>query len=261
MRLEIAQVASIGVYDALPAFYRLRVVAPLMAANIKPGRFVRLNPETDYVHRPFFPIMFEKEGFSLLLPPDSPLRQLVPGDELECIGPRGKGFKLPPTDQNLLLLAQAGGFGLAEQQNGVTFLLPLIDQALAARRNVLLLHEAPSAAQLFPPWGLPPGAEVRLFTHDGSLGQKGTALDALPELAQWADQVYAVGALEWYTALVRGLEEHRLHMRNKLAWGLAIPDVVPCGAGVCGGCAIETRRGYRLCCTQGPVFDLNRDFG
>jgi dihydroorotate dehydrogenase electron transfer subunit len=260
MRLEIAQVASIGLYDALPDFYRLRLRAPAIAASIKPGRFVRINIETDYVPRPFFPIELEDEGFSLLLPPGNPLRRLQPGDELECVGPRGKGFKLPPTAQNLLLLAQSSGFGLAEQQNGVTFLLTLIDQALAAKRNVFLLHEAPSAAQLFLPQGLPPDVEVRLFTADGSLGQKGAALDALPELAQWADQVYAVGALEWYTALVRGLEEHRLRVRDNLAWGLAAQEIMPCGAGVCGGCAIETRRGYRLCCTQGPVFDLYREF-
>ncbi len=260
MRLEIAQVASIGLYDALPDFYRLRLRAPTIAASIKPGRFVRINTETDYVLRPFFPIELGDESFDILLPPGSPLRHLQPGDELECIGPRGKGFKLLPTDHNLLLLAQSGGFGLAEQQNGVTFLLALIDQALEARRNVVLLHEAPSAVQLFPPRGLPPGVEVRLFTADGSLGQKGASLDALPELAQWGDRVYAVGALEWYTALLRGLQEHRLRVRDKLAWGLVAQDVMPCGAGVCGGCAIETRRGYRLCCTQGPVFDLYREF-
>jgi dihydroorotate dehydrogenase electron transfer subunit len=256
MQLEICQVASIGIYDPLPDFYRLRLLAPAIAARIKPGRFVRISTETDYVHSPFFPIAFEDGGFSLLLPPGSPLRRLQPGDELECIGPRGKGFRLSPADQNLLLLAQARGFGLAERQNGVTFLLTLIDQALAARRNVLLIHEAPSTAQLFPPGGLPLDVEVRLRTADGSGGQAGTILDALPELAQWADQVYAVGDLAWYTVLVRVLEEHRLHMREKLAWGLVAPEVTPCGAGVCGGCAIETRKGYRLTCTQGPVFDL-----
>ncbi len=131
---------------------------------------------------------------------------------------------------------------------------------IAAKRNAVLLDETPSAAQLFPPQGLPPDVEVRLFTQDGSLGQKGTSLDALPELAQWADRVYAVGALEWYTALLRGLAEHRLRVRDKLAWGLVAQEIMPCGVGVCGGCAIETRRGYRLCCTQGPVFDLYREF-
>lgn len=260
MQLEIAQVASIGVYDALPTFYRLRLIAPGIAASIKPGQFVRVITETDYVHRPCFPIRLEDDGFSLLLPPGSPLRRLHPGDELECIGPRGKGFRLPPFAQNLLLLAQANGFGLLEQQNGVTFLLTLIDQALAKRRNVLLLHEAPSAAQLFPPDGLPLGVELRLFTAHGSRGQAGAILDALPELAQWADQVYAVGNLEWFTALTQVLEDHRLRLSEGLAWGLVAPEVTPCGMGVCGGCVIETRRGYQSPCTKGPVFDLRVHF-
>ena len=258
MRLEIAQVASIGLYDALPDFYRLRLRAPTIAAGIKPGRFVRINTETDYVLRPFFPIALEGESFDILLPPGSPLRRLQPGDELECIGPRGKGFKLPATDQNLLFLAQASGFGLARQQNGVTFLLTFMEHASAEKRNVLLLHEAPSAAQLFPPDGLPLGVELRLLTADGSQGQAGTILDALPELAQWADQVYAVGELEWFATLLRTLEEHRLRVSEGLAWGLVAPEVTPCGMGVCGGCAIETRRGYVSPCTKGPVFDLTK---
>jgi dihydroorotate dehydrogenase electron transfer subunit len=33
-----------------------------------------------------------------------------------------------------------------------------------------------------------------------------------------------------------------------------------CGVGACGVCAIELRRGMRLLCSDGPVFDL-RDVG
>jgi dihydroorotate dehydrogenase electron transfer subunit len=257
-----ATVVSIGVFDALPAFHRLRLNAPTLVADMRPGQFVLADSETDYVRRPFFPIALEEQGFSLLLPPNNPLRRLYPGDELDCLGPLGRGFPLPPFAQNLLLLAQTDGFGVLAQQHGVTLLLTLVDQALAAGRNVLLVHEAPSAAQLFPPSGLPPGVEVRLVTADGSRGQAasrgGSALELLPELAQWADQVYAVGDPEWYAALVRVLREHRLRVGEGLAWGLIAPEVFPCGMGVCGGCAVETRRGYQLPCTDGPVFDLTR---
>jgi dihydroorotate dehydrogenase electron transfer subunit len=251
-------VVSIGVYDALPAFHRLRLNAPTLVAGMRPGQFVLVDTGSDYVRRPFFPIALEKEGLSLLLPPGNPLRRLGPGDEVDCIGPLGKGFLLSPSVRNLLLLARSDGFGVIAQQNGVTFLLTLIDQALAAGQNVLLLHEAPSAARLFPPTGLPPGVEVRLVTVDGSRGQQGAALDLLPELAQWADQVYAVGDPEWYAALTRVLREHRLRVGEGLAWGLIAPEVFPCGMGVCGGCAVETGRGYRQPCIEGPVFDLTK---
>ncbi len=94
------------------------------------------------------------------------------------------------------------------------------------------------------------------MTEDGSLGEAGTALGLLPELAQWADQIFAVGVPEWYTALIEALREHRLRVREGLVWGLISPEIMPCGLGACGGCAIKTMRGYQYACTEGPVFDL-----
>jgi dihydroorotate dehydrogenase electron transfer subunit len=170
----------------------------------------------------------------------------------------GKGFPLPATTQNLLLLARSHGFDVSLGQNGVWFLLTLINQALVIGTRVLLIHEAPTAAQLFPPTGLPPGVEVRLVTLDGSRGHAGAALDLLPELVQWADQVCAVGDPEWYAALVRALREHRLRLGEGFAWGMLVPEIMPCGLDVCGGCAVETRRGYQYPCTDGPVCDLTK---
>jgi dihydroorotate dehydrogenase electron transfer subunit len=258
MQQLAAPVVSVGVYDTLPSFYLLRLVAPTLVAALRPGKFLLVNTETEYVRRPCFPIAIEGDCFSLLLPPGSPLRQIGPGDELDCIGPFGKGFPLPDSARNLLLLAKAIGFGATRQQNGVSFLLTLIDQALAADRNVLLIQEAPTAAQLFPHAGLPAGVEVRLVTEDGSRGPAGTALDLIPELAQWADQIYAVGDPEWYVALVRAVGEHRLRLSEGLMWGLIAPEIMPCGLGVCGGCAVDSRQGYQLACTDGPVFDLTK---
>ncbi len=90
------------------------------------------------------------------------------------------------------------------------------------------------------------------------MGQAGRALDLIPELAQWADQVYAVGHTEWYGDLVRVLRDHRLQLREGLAWGLIAPEIMACGLGVCDGCAVETGGRTQLACTDGPVFDLTQ---
>jgi len=258
MQQEMAHIVSVSLYDAMPAFYRLRLRAPTLIKGMRPGQFLLASTETEYVRRPFFPVALEADGFSVLLPPDGPLSRLGPGDEVDCIGPLGKGFPLPSSTHNLLLLARSHVFGASAGQNGVSFLLTLIDHALVAGTRVLLIHEAPTAAQLFPPTGLPPGVEVRLVTSDGSRGHAGAALDLLPELAQWADQVCAVGDPEWYAALVRALREHRLRLSEGFAWGVLAPEIMPCGLGVCGGCAVETKRGYQYPCTDGPVFDLTK---
>jgi dihydroorotate dehydrogenase electron transfer subunit len=258
MQQELAQITSVGLYEPLPGFLRVHLAAPALAAGMKPGQFLLASTETDYVRRPLFPIAVGNDDLSVLLPASEPQNHMIPGGELDCIGPLGKGFPLPAGAYHLLLLAQHTGFGVSEGQHCVTFLLTLIDQALAAGQSVLLVHEAPTAQELFPPAGLPPNVEVRLKTEDGSLGQAGTALDLLPELAQWADQVYAVGAAQWYGDLVRVLGDHRMHLREGLVWGLIAPDIMPCGLGVCDGCAVETGRRYQLACSDGPVFDLTQ---
>jgi dihydroorotate dehydrogenase electron transfer subunit len=257
MQQAAAQVMRVDLFNAAPSFYRVRLAAPALAAGLQPGQFFLVEVGSAYARLALFPIALEEEGFSLLLPREGALNRLVPGDELDCIGPLGHGFPLPPTAQSLLLLAQAEGYGAGEGRNGVLFFLALIDQALAAGKRVVLVHEAPNAGRLYPTMALPRNVELRLVTADGSRGQPGSALDLLPELAQWADQVYAVGEPEWYTTLLRGLEAHRLHVGRGLAWGLLAPQLMPCGLGACGGCAVETRRGYRYACSDGPVFDLS----
>ena len=39
---------------------------------------------------------------------------------------------------------------------------------------------------------------------------------------------------------------------------LMAPEIMPCGLGVCGGCAVESKRGVHYPCTDGPVFDLTQ---
>ena len=251
-----AHIVGISLYEAIPTFLRMRLVSPALASGMTPGQFLLAGIDTQPVRQPFFPIALETDGLSLLLPPDSPFRFLGPENEVDYLGPVGKGFPLPTASLNLLFVAQAAGFGVSEEQNGVAFLLSLIDQALDAGKSAVLIHEAPTADQLFPFAALPMGVEVRLATQDGSLGHAGTALDLLPELAQWADQVYAVGQLGWYQRLMAVLREHRLHVGPAWAWGLLAPETMPCGLGVCDACAVETGHGYRLACIDGPVFDL-----
>ena len=252
-----AHIVGVSLYEALPPLLRMRLAAPALSAGIKPGQFLLAGVDAEPVRQPFFPITLEADGLTLLLAPDSPFARLGPQNSVDYIGPLGSGFPLPSASLNLLFVAQTVGFGVSEEQNGVSFLLSLIDQALEARKNIVLIHEAPTAAQLFPLSALPAGVEVRLATQDGSLGHAGTAIDLSAELAQWADQVYAVGHVSWYQQLMAVFRTHRLHVGAAWAWGLLAPETMPCGLGVCDACAVDIGQGYRLACVDGPVFDLS----
>lgn len=254
-----AHIVGVSLYEALPRFLRMRLAAPALAAGMRPGQFFLAGADAEVVRQPLFPVALEADGLTVLLPADSPFGLLGPQMSVDYVGPLGKGFPLPTASLNLLLVAQAVGFGVSEKQNGVSFLLPLIDQALDARKNIVLIHEAATAAQLFPLSALPAGVEVRLATQDGSLGHTGMAIDLLPELAQWADQVYAVGRAAWYQQVMAVLRTHRLHVSAAWAWGLLAPETMPCGLGVCDACTVDIGHSYRLACIDGPVFDL-REF-
>jgi dihydroorotate dehydrogenase electron transfer subunit len=39
-----------------------------------------------------------------------------------------------------------------------------------------------------------------------------------------------------------------------------LEEVMPCGTGICYGCAVMTRKGVRLICKDGPRFELRDVF-
>ncbi|HVP39953.1 MAG TPA: hypothetical protein VMS93_12295 [Candidatus Saccharimonadales bacterium] len=231
-----------------------------------PGQFVQLNLPGAFWPRPFSLLDWQAgsagaAGFQVLFfeagPATRALAALPPGAVLAGHGPLGRGFP-EPTGPTWMI---AGGYGVA----------PLL---FAARRapqpaEVRLFYGAARAALL---WRAP---ELRRYLHtlcteDGSLGTPGTVLDAVraalgPRAAGAGGGAPAAGAgpalfacgpmglLGATAALAReaGLEAH-----------VSVEAPMPCGVGVCRGCAVplaapaEPR--YAMACEDGPVFDARR---
>ena len=167
------------------------------------------------------------------------LRTRRPGDELDIIGPLGKGFTVHRSSRNLLLVGS--GWGLSP-------LVALADQQTAAGRNVVLLAGAATAAQLYPPALLAPEVELAVATEDGSAGRRGTVLDLVEEYWSWADESYACGSAAMYgslAALTAGMWP-----RKPVQVLAEMP--MACGVGACYACTMETRKGPRLACKDGP---------
>jgi len=92
--------------------------------------------------------------------------------------------------------------------------------------------------------------EVSLFSEDGSIGEKGTALDGALYYSYPSSEVWACGPKEMLFALYRALKG-----KVKGIFG-SIEERMACGIGGCYGCSMETPRGMRRVCVDGPVFDL-----
>ena len=167
----------------------------------------------------------------------------TPGDRVDLIGPLGRGFVVAPTSRRLLLVG--GGLGVAP-------LVMLADQAVARGLSVTLVMGGRTADDIFPGHLLPVEVEYLVTTEDGSLGHRGFVTEVLAEPLDWADEVFACGPLGMLAAL------QRLPRRSNAApIQASLEEHMGCAMGVCYGCVVETRRGRRRVCADGPVFDLD----
>jgi len=237
-----------------PSWRILWLSAPAVAQGAMPGQFAMLRcsdgldpllPRPLSYHR-FRNVEGERQIAFLYRPTGrgtSWLAQRQPGERIELFGPLGRGFAIKARARNLLLLA--GGIGIAS-------LVALADEALARGRSVALLMGARTAQDLFPLHLLPPEVEVALATDDGSAGYKGPVTDLLPSYLPWADQLFACGPAPMFAALAQLLR--RLGSRKPTQ--ILLEERMACGTGICYGCAVETRRGVKLVCRDGPCFEL-----
>ncbi len=151
-----------------------------------------------------------------------------PGSPLMLRGPLGKGFNLPAYVKRLALVAMGE---TAER------LLPLAEPGPGQNRDIALVSEAPLPSLL---------ASIEIHS-----------LKTLPEVLAWADFLALDLPLEALPGLraVLGLEAGRNLPCPSQALILA---PMPCaGLAECGACAVPARRGWKLACADGPVFDLH----
>jgi hypothetical protein len=149
----------------------------------------------------------------------------APGMRLKLRGPLGQGFTLPSTARRVLLV------GLGEH---ISRLMPLVQLALAQSAALALAADTPLPH-------LPAAVEAH-------------PLEALEELLPWADYLAIDLPLHKLPELrsLLGESARLVEMAQALVY---IP--MPCaGIGECGVCAVPSQRGWKLACSDGPVFNL-----
>lgn len=164
------------------------------------------------------------DGFTTAAPIPS---AWTPGTQLHLRGPLGKGFTLPKSAQQVALVALGGT---------TSRLLALLTPTFVQGAVVTLLCDNPLS-------DLPLDVEIR-------------PLSELPEIRAWADYLALDLPRENLSSLRTqlGLMPEEFAPKNAQA---LIESPVPCGGiGECGICSAKTRRGWKLTCKDGPVFDL-----
>ena len=259
--------------EILPRVNLMWLAAAHIAATAQPGQFVTLRCGDLTLRRPFsihqvnagqVALLFRVVGKGTLW-----LSQCREGDRLDILGPLGKGFNIEADSRKLVMLA--GGIGITP--------LVFLAQHASSQCSMKLIYGASTARELYPLSSLPSRVQVITVTEDGSGGnRKGLASDALPDFLEWADQLYACGPSGMYEAMTKlpcNFESPALSgsreilppgsfTRGKADEGYKLKKCqvslevrMGCGVGACYGCSINTRKGLKKVCHDGPVFELD----
>jgi dihydroorotate dehydrogenase electron transfer subunit len=180
------------------------------------------------------------------------------GDFIHIVGPLGNGFSKLPADREIIMAA--GGIGLPP-----LFFLARESIALGfPPEKITFIAGARNKSELFDEKGIHElGTNLTICTDDGSAGRKGHVLSVLEKDIDKAAKpiVYACGP----SAMLKAIDNF-LVQRN-LSGYLSLESLMPCGYGICSGCAVmvvppsdrgptDDNRQYHLkrVCIEGPVF-------
>lgn len=224
-----------------------------MGRDFMPGQFVQMEipgrPDL-IMRRPMSPLRIRREGDGYLMDVlylivgegTRHIQGLGPGDEMNLLGPLGRGFRKPTEGSEAFLIA--GGTGL-----GPIFMLA---EELGSKNRVTFFYGARTADELFyrdEIQGL--GADIVFCTDDGSLGEKGFVTDVAARLVSGAGPLlYACGPKGMLEAVQNLAAEEELQAQ------ISLEERMGCGVGACLSCAVRSAGGgYVMVCKDGPVFD------
>ncbi len=258
-RAEILSTHKVGAYRSIT------LVAPEIAERSRPGQFLAIAmPEgREFVLRRHFSIhQASRRGgwagtLEFVVDPTAGagtgwLAAADAHEFLDVIGPLGKAFSYPKHLTNCLLVAEG---------RGAASLYFLAQELVARHKRVDMVIGGRTLETVFKPIDAKRLSQtVAVMTGDGSLGERGGVLDALPGAVTRTDAevVYAVAPAPILKAIAAFCRTHRLPAQ------VAIEERMGCGFGLCNACVVPVARkdgsGYEnlRACIDGPVFDPSR---
>lgn len=234
--------------EIAPDIYDMVLSFPEGAREAKPGQFIAMycNDGTKLLPRPISICGIDGEKGTLRVvyriagEGTKQFSLLKAGDTLEVMGPLGNGFTMK--EEKAIIIG--GGIGIP----------PMMELArqLKAEKTVVLGYKD----QLFLKEEFDEVAEVKVATEDGSVGTKGTVLDAIKEAEVTGAVLYACGPMPMLRALAEYAKEHQMEAQ------ISLEERMACGVGACLGCICKTKEkdhhtnvNNSRICKDGPVFD------
>lgn len=166
------------------------------------------------------------------------LSEMEAGRKLDILPALGNGFDMSKCGERPVLLGGGVGcppiYSLAKNLLSID-VLPTVVLGFNTDERMIMIEQ-------FENLDIP----FYVATVDGSYGTQGFVTDVIAREALNPDYFYACGPLPMLRALCTQLD---------IPGQVSLEARMACGFGVCMCCSLETRRGPKRICKDGPVFD------
>ena len=160
------------------------------------------------------------------------------GEELDVLPALGNGFDISKCGKRPILLGGGVGcppiYALAKTMLA-NDLFPIVVLGFNSENRMMMIEQ-------FENLDIP----FYVATLDGSYGTKGYVTDVILQEGLNPDYFYACGPLPMLRALC---------MQLPIPGQVSLESRMGCGFGACMCCSLETRKGPKRICKEGPVFD------
>src|SRR3990167_1851050 len=197
---------------------------------------------------------------------------LKDGDELDVLGPLGRGFWIPEKIERAIIVA--GGIGVAPM---VALAEKIEGKGQGARGKIIVFIGGKTKNDILCKEDFKKiGAKVHIATENGSMGKKETSVDLFKKFItdsqssifnRQSSIIFACGPQGMLKAVASIARD------KNLACQVSLDKRMACGTGACLGCVVKVRslefgvrnsnpqsairnpQSYKYVCTDGPVFD------
>ncbi|MBR1962778.1 MAG: dihydroorotate dehydrogenase electron transfer subunit [Alistipes sp.] len=223
-----------------PLIYKMQLAGDVSGVT-RAGQFVEIALDGLYLRRPISVCNYDDGELTIIYKVVGKgtdlMSQMAEGTQLDVLTGLGNGFDTEHDCAKPLLVG--GGVGVPP-------LYHLTRDLIARGKEVTVVLGFNTESEIFYAEEFAAlGAKVILATADGSVGVKGFVTDAIRESGVEADYFYSCGPLPMLKALCNSLE---------ISGEVSLEERMGCGFGICMGCSIQTTKGAKRVCKDGPVF-------
>lgn len=224
-----------------PDTYRMEIACDTQEA--KPGQFIQIQVPGYFLRRPISICEIKKTGFVIIykvVGDGTRVLSSLHNTVIGIFGPLGNGFPIEARDHVVLIGGGVGVPPLYECAKQYRKLHTKVDIVLGFNQKDQVFY-IDAFKQL--------GCCVSIATMDGSMGVKGTVLDAIQKNDIHCDFIQSCGPLPMLKAIQNTFDDGYISLEARMA----------CGMGACMGCVVKDKQGKSLrVCKDGPVFALGK---